>query len=333
MAASLGRRRFLAITGAAAWGWAAGTHAQQPANMPKVGVLWHAGNAEEEGVYLLAFLAGMHRMGYVEDQNIRLINTFAAEQYERFKSNAAQLVAERADVLVAVTLPAALAAQRATKTIPIVFVVVGNPVEAGLVNSLSRPGGNITGLSHLGLGISAKRIELIKNVVPSLKHTALLVNPKNVRFTETVIHESQSAGLASNLKITPIEIARPEDVETAFARMAKEGIDSVVATNDPLQQNERHRIFALALNYRLPTMAVNEQMAEAGALMSYGADNLEIFRRTFVFVDKILRGARPSDLPVEQPTKFDLVINLKTAEALRLEVSPLIIARATKLLE
>jgi putative tryptophan/tyrosine transport system substrate-binding protein len=310
--------------------WARG---QTRKKIPTIGVLWHAANAEEEEFPLAQFRLGLQDNGYVEGQNIILENRFPAEQPDRFHALAAELVQIKVDILFTVTRLAALAAQRATKTIPIVFMAVADPVGSKLIDTLARPGGNITGLSNMALELTPKRIELLREVV-GLSRVALLVNatdPEGARRYVELI--SADVGL-SGVTVEPIEVRAPDDFEKAFSEMSKRGLQGVVTTQDGLIYNEQRRMFRLAVQHRLPLIGYTREMATNGALMTYGPNNAAMFRRVGTFVDRILKGTKgPGDLPVEQPTKFELVINRKTAKTIGIDVPPVMISRADDVIE
>lgn len=327
------RRDFIGLLGAAACGWPLLAAAQQAARVPRIGVLWHAANEEEEAVYLAALRQGLREFGYVEGRSIVLENRFPNEIPERFISLAAELAAQKVDVLVAINRLAALAAQRATTTIPVVFVAVPNPVGSKLVGSMARPGGNITGLSNMALDLTAKRLEFLKLAVPAVERIALLVNGNDQDGARQYIEECQAA--ADRLKVTlrPMEIRTPGDLVPAFSRMASDRIDGVVVTQDGLFFAARQEIADRALAHRLPTIVYSRETVEAGALASYGPSNLSIFRRTGFYVDKILKGTPPAILPVEQPTRFEFIINLKAARRLGVEIASSVLARADEVME
>ena len=299
---------------------------------PTIGVLWHAGNAEEEKFPLALFRAGLQDIGYVEGRNIILENRFPAEQPERFYALADELVRLKVDILFTVTRLAALAAQRATKTIPIVFMAVADPVGSKLIDTLARPGGNITGLANMALELTPKRFELLKEVV-GLSKAALLVNatdPAAARYVEL----SNMAVGPLGVTVEPIEVRTPDDFERAFSEISERGLQGVVTAQDGLIYNEQPRMFRLALQHRLPLIGYSREMALNGALMTYGPNNATMFRRAGTFIDKILKGTKKTgDLPVEQPTKFELMINMKTAKAIGLDVSPVILSRADEIIE
>jgi putative ABC transport system substrate-binding protein len=248
-------------------------------------------------------------------------------------SLAAELAALKPDVLVAVTRPAAIAMQRATTTIPTVFIVVPDPVGMKLVNSLARPGGNITGLTHIAVELSAKRLAYFKEAFPSASRAALLVNANDPQGMRRYIDESQIAAGALGITIQPVEVRSLGDFEAAFDQMVADRLEGVVVPADGLFYQGRVRLAQSALQRRLPLVVYSRETLEAGALMSYGADQRAIFRRAGVYVDKILKGERPADLPVEQPTKFEFLINLKTARTLSLTIAPAVLARADEVIE
>jgi putative tryptophan/tyrosine transport system substrate-binding protein len=314
------RRRDFIIAGGAAVTWPFAARAQQKPRVPTVGVLWHAGSAEEEAIFLTQIQGGLQALGYVEGRNITLVNTFADEQYERFNSNATELVQRKVDVLVAVSLSAALAAQRATKTIPIVFILVSDPVASKLVASLAHPGGNITGLSNLSEDLLGKSLELFRQVVPRLSGIDLMVNPSSDPVsTELSVKRVEAAAQRLRLNFRSLEAQQPDQIARAFSSN-QDGTDGLMVDADGLFFRERKRIAELALKHKIPTSVFDPAMVEDGGLMTYAPDVKAIFRRSAAYIDKILKGSKPSELPVEQPTKFDFVINLKTAKALGIEI-------------
>ncbi len=325
------RREFLTIIGGAS-AWPLAARAQQPIKIPRVGIIWHAAN-EDEQPYFGLFRQSLNELGYVESKNIALDDRFAAEHYERFDGLAAELVQIKVDVLVAVTQPAALAAQRATTTIPIVFVLVPDPVASKLVRSLAHPGGNITGLSQVAFDMSAKRVQLLKEMVPSVSRIALLVNPGDPVVTRRTFDESRTAADRLNVTIEQVEARAPGDLGQAFSAIAEKKFDGIVIASDPMLFNERQKIAEWALSRKLPTMMFNGEMPKSGGLMSYSASNPSLFHRAAAFVDKILKGTKPADLPVELPTKFELVINLKTAKELGITVPQTLLVAADRVIE
>jgi putative tryptophan/tyrosine transport system substrate-binding protein len=327
----LKRREFIGLLGAAA-AWPTWARGQTRGKDPTIGVLWHAGDAKEEKFPLSLFRQGLQDVGYVEGQNITVHHRFPAEQPERFYALADELVRLNVDVLFTVTRLAALAAQRATKTIPIVFVAVADPVGSKLINSLARPGGNITGLSNMALELTPKRFELLKEVV-GLSKAALLVNAADPAAARYVELSNEAVG-PLGVTIEPIEVRTPDDFGKAFSEISKRGLQGVATSQDGLIYNEQPQMFRLALQHRLPLIGYSREMAFNGALMTYGPNNATMFRRAGAFIEKILKGSKKvGDLPVEQPTKYELMINRKTAKAIGLDVSPVILSRADEVIE
>jgi ABC-type uncharacterized transport system substrate-binding protein len=326
------RREFITLLGGVA-AWPLAARAQQARKMPRVGVLWHAGSVEEEAIYLGAFLDGLKAVGYVEGKTIALEHRFPNEIPERFVSLATELAALKPDVLVAVTRPAAVAAQRATTTIPTVFIVVPDPVGTKLVSSLARPGGNITGLTHIAVELSAKRLAFFKEAFPGASRAALMVNASDPLGMRRYSDESHAAAAALGMIVQPVEVRSLADFEAAFDKIVAQRLDGVLVPADGLFYQGRVQLAQSALQRRLPLVVYSRETLEAGALMSYGADQRAIFRRAAVYVDKILKGERPADLPVEQPTRFEFLVNLKTAKALGLELPPMLLARADEVIE
>jgi putative ABC transport system substrate-binding protein len=327
----LRRREFIGLLGAAAT-WPTSARGQTRGKAPTIGVLWHAANAEEEKFPLSLFRQGLQDAGYVEGQNIHVEHRYPAEQPERFIALAAELVRLNVDIIFTVTRLAALAAQRATKTIPIVFVAVADPVGSKLIDSLARPGGNVTGLSNMALELTPKRFELLKEVV-GLSRAALLVNATDPAAARYVELSTTAVGLLG-VTIESIEVRTPDDFGRAFAEISKRGLQGIVTTQDGLIYNEQPQMFRLALQHRLPLIGYSREMAFNGALMSYGPNNAIMFRRAAAFIDKILKGTKKvGDLPVEQPTKYELMINMKTAKAIGLDVPPVMLSRADEVIE
>jgi len=327
------RRRFLVGLGVGSLSTALPAFAQQGVKTPKVGVLWHAGSAEEEKIPLGGLVEGFRNLGYVDGKNIVLEHRFPNEQPERFFSLAAELVQIKVDVLIAVTRQAAVAAQRATTTIPTVFIAVPDPIGSGLVASLARPGGNITGLTNMAVELVPRRVEVLKEAIPKLSRMALLVNagsPDARRYLEV----AQSAARPLGVTVQPVEIRTPAAIERAFSLVTQSRLQGVCLTSDGLIYVEQERLAQLALERNLPLIGYTREMTRwTGMLMTYGASNVALFSRAAYFVDKILKGAKPGDLPVEQPTKIELVINLKTAKALGLTILPSLLQRADQVID
>ena len=317
MAIHIGRREFIiTLGGAAAWQFAA--RAQQGGRIPRIGFLWHAGSREEESMNLEAVIEGFAKLGYVEGRNIVLEHRFPNEEPERFRTMAAELVALNVDVLM-VTATGAPYLRDATTKIPIVFVAVPDPVSMRLVQSLARPGGNMTGLSNFGEELAAKRLQLLKELVPGLSRVALLVN-RDLLSKGFYIEGSRMAADKLGLAIQVFELTSVEDLEPTFDAMVQAGMQAVTLAQGGFAFSRRATVAKLALARRLALCAYNKTTFDAGALMAYGPNILDAFRRMAVYVDKILKGAQPSELPVEQPTSFELFINLRVAKTLGLDV-------------
>jgi putative tryptophan/tyrosine transport system substrate-binding protein len=327
------RRDFITIVGGAAAAWPLVARGQQPPNkIPVVGVLWHAGSAEEEDVYLSIVQKAFNDLGYIEGKNIHLDHRFPAENSDRFQTLAQELVDEKPAVIIAVTGTGAFTLKKLTGTIPIVMTLNSDPVAMGLIESLARPGGNITGLSLMLIDVNGKRLELLKEAVPNLSRVAFLTDPTDVVTRQRTIKSYEAAAEAMGLSLWPVEILTPDDIEPAFAKIALDRADGVVRGNGSLLFNERARVGAALLAHRLPGMTFIGEEVPDGFLMSYGQDLPDFFRRAVAYTDKILKGAKPADLPVEQPTKFKLCLNLKTAKALGLTLPQTLIVSADEVI-
>ena len=323
------RRDFITLfAGAAAWPLAA--RAQQSGNLPTIGFLG-ATTPLAEGQRLAAFVQRLRELGWMEGRNNAIEVRWAEGRRERFAEIAAELVRLKVDVIVTYATPPVLAAKQATSVIPIVFASVADPVGTGLVASLARPGGNATGMSNQQPDTAAKRLELFREVVPGLSRLAILGNVGNPAVVLDV-REVQVAARALGLEAATFEILRAEDIAPTFEALTSR-VDALYVAGDPLVNTNRIRINSLALGARLPTMHGYREYVEAGGLMSYGPNVPDQYRRAADYVDKILRGAKPTDIPVEQPTKFDLVINLTTAKALGLKIPESFLLRADELIE
>jgi putative tryptophan/tyrosine transport system substrate-binding protein len=323
------RRDFVALVGGAAASGTFAARAQQSKPIPRIGVLWHAANEQEEAKYLAALRQGFSEIGYVEGKDFVLENRFAAEQYERYGPLAAELVASKVDVLVAITSLAARAAQRATTTIPVVFLLVADPVAQKFANSLAHPAGNMTGFATLVVDMSGKRLALFKEAVPRLSQVALLANPNGV-FTRRFVEEYRAAASSLGLTVQEVQASKPDDIQAAIAAITEGGL---VVVNDNMFFDERKRIAELALSRGLPSMSWISDLTDAGLLLSYGEDYVVQFRGVAVYVDKILKGAKPADLPVELPTQYEFVINANTAKKLSLNIPPTVLARTDRVIE
>jgi putative ABC transport system substrate-binding protein len=324
------RRAFiLALGGAAAWPLSA--RAQPAGKLARVGYLWHAGSAQEEEPYFGAIRDGFARLGYVEGRNLQLEHRFPNEIPERFKSMAAELVSMNLDVLMGGSIGGPYL-KEATTTIPIVFMFVPDPVGMNLVQSLARPGGNVTGLSNFGRDIAGKRLQWLKEMVPGLSRVALLVNP-NQQSTRIYIEVMRSAANELGLVLQTFEARSLAELEPAFDAMVKAGMQAMTPSQGGTAFQGRAIIPKLALSRRLPMCAFSRETFEHGALLSYGPDQVEMCRRAAVYADKIIKGSKPSELPVEQPTKFEFLINLKTAHALGLSVPSSLLVAADEVIE
>ena len=314
----MNRREFIALVGGAAVAWPLAASAQQGGRIPRIGFLWHAGSREEESMNFEAVIEGFAKLGYVEGRNIILEHRFPNEEPERFRTMAAELVALNVDVLM-VTATGAPYLRDATTKIPIVFVAVPDPVSMRLVQSLARPGGNMTGLSNFGEELAAKRLQLLKELVPGLSRVALLVN-RDLLSKGFYIEGSRMAADKLGLAIQVFELTSVEDLEPTFDAMVQAGMQAVTLAQGGFAFSRRATVAKLALARRLALCAYSKTTFDAGALMAYGPNILDAFRRMAVYVDKILKGAQPSELPVEQPTSFELFINLRVAKTLGLDV-------------
>ena len=326
------RREFIALLGGAPLAGLLPATAQQPAKMHRVGVILAGPPVADAPNLAKGLVQGLHALGYVESKNLVLEWRSAEGRYERLPEIVRELVSANVDILLAATHPVALAAKNATQTIPIVMVLVPDPVGSGLVVSLSRPGGNLTGLTHISAEISGKRLALLKELLPELARVAILRNPSNA-FHTTYWRETEVAARKLGVALHPVEVRRPDDFEAAFAAAAQAKAEALVAFDDPLTFQNRRQIVDLAAKARLPAMYGFREFADDGGLISYGANVFDIFQRSAGFVDKILKGAKPAELPVEQPTKFDFIVNLKTAKTLGLTVPATLLAQADEVIE
>ena len=327
----LRRRQLLLALGAGALAPSLASFAQQPpAMVARIGFL----GSESASGYVSrvnALRAGLRDLGYVEGRNIVIEFRWAEGNYERLPDLAAELVRLKLDVIVTHAIPGTRAAKRATTTIPIVMAVGLDPVAMGLIASLARPGGNITGSTFFGPELSAKRLELLKDAMPRIMRVAFIVNPDNPGMV-LGLQAMESTARLLKMESEIIEVRSPKEFDGAFAAMAKRRVDAVAVQEDPLFIANAGAIANLATKQRLPSIGFTE-FAETGGLIGYGANYPEMFRRAAYFVDRILKGAKPGELPVEQPTKFELVVNMKTAKALGLKIPNSILVRADRVIE
>jgi putative ABC transport system substrate-binding protein len=321
----LKRRDFITLLGGAAAGWPLAARAQQ-ANVPRIGALVLT---EEDGrAFAKELREGLREFGYREGQNYSLELRSADGKADRLGELAEDLVRRKVDVIAAIFTPCALAARQATREVPI-FVIAGDPVGNGLVANLARPGGNVTGLSNMGSETAGKTLELFRDMLPSLRRVAVLANPVDP-FSRSLLEQVQFAGRTAGIDIAPVVMVRGADeVEAAFTNIMKERADALVVPGIFFADT----IANLAIKYRLPSASVLRSFVDAGGLLSYGADVPHMYRRSAAFVHKILQGTKPADLPVEQPTKFELVINLQTAKAIGVEVPLFLQQRADEVIE
>jgi putative ABC transport system substrate-binding protein len=326
------RRELITLLGvAAAMAWPLAVDAQQPVKLATIGFLG-ASTPSGAGHWAAAFMRRLHELGWMEGRNVAIEYRWAEGRTERSTEIAAEFVGLKVDVIVTYGTAAVVVAKQATSVIPIVFAAAGDPVGNALVASLARPGGNVTGLSMQETDLSPKRVELLREVVPSLGRLAIMAHVGSAGAVFGM-RAAQTAAGTLGLEASTFEIRRPEDIAPAFDAL-KGRADALYVVTDPLVFANRMQIHSLALGARLPTICdYQEYVVEAGCLMSYGANFPALFRRTAEHVDKILRGMKPGDIPVEQPTKFDLAVNLKTAKALGLTVPPALLARADEVIE
>jgi putative tryptophan/tyrosine transport system substrate-binding protein len=324
------RRQFITLLGGAVAAWPLTARAQQPANLPTIGFLV-SGTPSSHREWVAAFVQRLRELHWIEGRTVAIEIRWAQGRNERLAETAAEFVRRKVDVIVTSATPPTVAAKQATSVIPIVFAAVGDPVGAGLVESLARPGGNVTGLSLQQTDAVGKRLELLREVIPGLHRLAIMANSSNPS-AGLDMREAQATAGTLGLESVTSEIRRPEDIAPAFDAL-KGRVEALYVVNDPLVNTNRVRMITLALAARLPAIYGFREFVEAGGLMSYGPNYSDLFRRAAGYVDKILRGAKPADLPVEQPTKFDFVINLTTAKALNLGVPPTLLALADEVIE
>jgi putative ABC transport system substrate-binding protein len=324
------RREFITLVGGAA-AWPLAASAQQSHRVPRIGVLLLGTPASFAG-RIEAFVEGLRDLGYVDGRTVAIEWKWGQDRADRLPDLAAELVRSQVDVIVTGGTPAAQTLKNATRTIPIVMAIVGDPVAAGLVDSLARPGGNATGFSIVATDLSGRRLQLLKEMVPGLSSIAVMSNAANPQ-SQTELRETQSAARSLELRLHSAPISADTSVENAFDKIKKEPVQGLIVVTDAILYSQRSQILDLAARSRLPAMYPYREFPEAGGLASYAPNVRDLFRRAASYVDRILKGANPGDLPVEQPTKFELVINLKTVKSLGLDVPPGVLAIADEVIE
>ena len=324
------RREFISLLGSTAAAWPLAARAQQITKLPTIGFMGPA-TSSINAQWVNAFVERLHAHDWTEGRTVSIEYRWAEGSYERAAEIAAEFVRMKVDVIVTSSTPNTLATKKATSEIPIIFASAGDPVGGGLVASLARPGGNVTGLSIQAVEITGKRVELPREALHPLSRLAIMGNPDN-SATMGEMRETQAAAEKLGLNATTFEIRRSEDIGRTFEKI-KGHFDAVYVPAEPLVNTNRRRIGSFALAAHLPTLFDASEYVEAGGLMSYGPNFPDLYRRTADFVDKVLRGAKPAEMPVEQPTKFDLAVNLTTAEALGLSLPTTFLARADELIE
>jgi putative ABC transport system substrate-binding protein len=321
------RREFIRVVGGAVAAWPLAAYALEPGKVWRMGFL-----AQGYEKFYDALFDGLKDFGYQEGRNLLVERRYAEGRNERFQEFAAEMVRLKVDIIIVTTTPAALAVKNATTTIPVVFPNAISPVESGVVASLAHPGGNVTGGAAQTAALSTKRLAILKEVVPGLSRGAVLWNAANPALAYPW-RQSQSAADALGVTLRSVEVRDPKDIEAAFAVIAQEQPDALIVLQDALTLQHKKEIIDFAAQKRLPGMFVAREWVVAGGLMSYGESLSDMYRRGAYFVDKILKGAKPADLPVEQVTKFELVLNLKTAKAIGLTIPPTILATAEEVIE
>jgi putative ABC transport system substrate-binding protein len=323
------RRDLITLLGGAAVAWPFAVRAQQRAKVARIGYL---GSASWHTARVTAFRAGLRDLGYVEGKDIVIEFRWAESQYDRLPALAAELVRLNVDVIVTHTVPGAFAAKKATSTIPIVITAIADLLDLGLVESLARPGGNLTGLSFFNAELIAKRLELLKEVAPSLAKAAVLLNSDNAAGRQLILRALEPTAKALKVELLPFEARGPGDFEGAFATMVSQQVGAVVLHEDPMLNANSKAIVDIVARHRLPTCGFPEFVA-AGGLLAYGIHFPDMDRRAAAFVDKILKGAKPADLPVERSTKFTTIVNLRTARAIGIDMPTSILLRADEVIE
>ena len=333
MTVTIRRRELLVALGGAAAAWPPAAHAQQPA-APAIGMIRSGLSETEPGSRMIAFRQGLNESGYVEGQNVTIESRWAEGPQDRYSDLVDDLIRRKVSVIATgANTPASLAAKAATSTIPIVFGVGQDPVKLGLVESLARPGGNATGVNFFIAELAAKRLGLLREMVPGMARVGVLVNPANAPNAESTVKDVQAAAPALGLQIQISNASTGREIDAAFANFGREGIDALFVGPDPFFNTRRVHLAVLAARLAIPATYAGRDYAEAGGLMSYGSDLADTYRQIGVYVGRILKGAKPADLPVVQTSKLELVINAQTARTLGLDVPPTLLARADEVIE
>jgi putative tryptophan/tyrosine transport system substrate-binding protein len=322
------RREFITLFGVATAAWPLGSRAQQGEKVYTIGIL----SAGSPTPVTPAVTDAFRELGYVEGKNLTFERRYAEDRLDRLPKLAAELVSLKVDVIMTAGTLAPLAAKRATSTIPIVMMAAGDPLASGLVASLAQPGGNVTGMSLMAPDLGGKRLQLLKELLPEVSRVAVLWNAANP-YSALVFKETAGAARTLGVELQSLEIREPPDIDAALEAAMGQHADALITVEDPLTIDLRKKVAEFAADHRLPAVSGLRVFADSGFLMTYGADLGDLLRRSVVFVDKILKGAKPSELPVEQPTKFELVINLKTARSLGLTIPSLPLTRADEVIE
>ena len=324
------RRKLIVALGAAAFAVPLSSFAQLTSNMPRIGLLWIAGDTSP--LYVAALRDGLRAQGYVEGKNIRIDDHSLVDRYELLPEAARKLVSQRVDVIVCFGATAIEMASKATSTIPIVIVMSGDPVKLGVAASLSRPGGNVTGTSSISQELSGKRLEFLKEIVPGIRHLAVILYPESAAEVRS-LKSYEAAARALNLEVYPVEVRTPGDIGPVIAGLAQMNVQAIAVVGSTLLTANNKQVVAAVEKIRLPAIYANIEFAHSGGLMAYAANLSDGFRRAATYVDKILKGAKPGDLPIEQPTKVELVINMKAAKALGLTIPSSLLLRADEVIQ
>jgi putative ABC transport system substrate-binding protein len=328
------RREFITLLGSAAAAWPLAARAQQAERMRRIGVLINLTADDPEGrARLAAFLEGLRELGWTDGRNIQIETRFGGGDVGRIRAYAAELVALAPDVIVANTTPVIRAVRQATSSIPIVMAAVNDPVDQGFVSSLARPGGNITGFSFIDFQMVGKWLEILKEAAPGVSRAILMFNPNTVPHYYVYLRSFEAMPRSIAVDVTAAPVRDTTEVEEAIAKLGNEPGGGLIVAPDGFTTIHQHLFIKLAKQHRLPAVYALRTFVAKGALMSYGPDAYDLLRRSASYVDRILKGAKPGDLPVQAPTKYELVINLKTARALGLEVPPTLLARADEVIE